>query len=284
MYLEHFGLTSFPFATTPDPRFYYPSAKHREALACLLYAVEQRKGFGLVSGEVGAGKSMLCRAAIEQLGDKADIALVVHTLVTPKQFFQVVCDEFGISTKNRSKIQLIGAIKKFLLERHAAGRTVVLIVDEAQNLDSNVLEEVRLLGNLETTSEKLVQILLVGQPELRQLIGSPEHRQLNQRITVKFHLGALTEEDVHGYVDHRLHVAGAVRNGLFDADAKHELFRASGGVPRMLNVICDQALLQAFVNEQHAVPRDLVRRVVADMEGYYMDTPPAQERPSERMH
>jgi len=284
MYLEYFGLQAFPFATSPDPRFYYPSVKHREALACLLYAVEQRKGFGLVSGEVGAGKSMLCRAAIERFGERVDTALIVHTLLTPKQFFQAVCEEFGIPTKSRSKIQLINAIKKYLVERHEMGRTVVLMVDEAQDLSRDVLEEVRLLGNLETSSEKLLQILLIGQPELRLIIAAPELRQLNQRITVKFHLGALSRDDVGGYISHRLKVAGAADNGIFDADAKAEAFLASAGIPRLVNVICDQALLQSYVNDERIIRRDTILRVMADMEGYYMDTPPEMHKASERLH
>lgn len=273
MYLEHFGLSVVPFTTTPDPRFYYPSAKHREALACLLYAVEQHKGFALISGEVGAGKSMLCRAAIERFGPHVDTALIVHTLLTPKQFMEAACEEFGIVTKGRSKGQLISDIRRFLIKQRELSRDVVLVVDEAQNLGPKVLEEVRLLGNLETASDKLLQILLVGQPEMRRLIASPELRQLNQRITVKFHLGTLSAADVSGYIDHRLKVAGLAENGLFDANAKAEVFEATGGVPRLVNVICDQALLEAYVRDERLVNHDTVRRVVADMEGYYMDAP-----------
>ena len=273
MYLEHFGLSMLPFATTPDPRFYYPSAKHREALACLLYAVEQHKGFALISGEVGAGKSMLCRAAIERFGPHVDTALIVHTLLTPKQFLQAACEELGIVTKGRSKGQLISDVKRFLMKQREMRRDVVLVVDEAQNLSSKVLEEVRLLGNLETARDKLLQILLVGQPEMRRLIAAPELRQLNQRITVKFHLGTLSAADVSGYIDHRLKVAGLSENGLFDANAKAAVFEAAGGVPRLVNVICDQALLEAYVKDERLVNHETVRRVVMDMEGYYMDAP-----------
>lgn len=284
MYLDHFGLKAFPFNTTPDPRFFYPSAKHREALACLLYTVEQRKGFALVSGEVGAGKSMLCRAALERFGDDVDTALIVHTSLTPKQFCQAICAELGITLKGKSKFQLIQDIKAYVLDRHRTSRRVVLMVDEAQNLKRDVLEEVRLLGNLETASEKLVQILLVGQPELRRLIGSPELRQLDQRITVKFHLGPLSSEDVSGYIDHRVKIAGAVANGLFDTAAKDAVARASGGVPRLVNVTCDQALLEAFVADQNAVGPETIRKVVAEMEGYYMDTPAATPAAGGRLY
>lgn len=284
MYLSHFGLTISPFSTTPDPGFFYPSAKHREALACLLYAVEQRKGFALITGEVGAGKSMLCRAALDRLGNGVETAVIVHSSLSAKQFFQAVCAEFHIPFGRGSKFDLIGRIKEYLVQRHSEGRTCVLLVDEAQDLESKVLEEVRLLGNLETASTKLLQIILVGQPELRQLIGSYELRQLNQRITVKFHLGALSEADVAEYIGHRLKVAGSQNGPIIDADACQEIYRASGGIPRMVNVICDQALLQAFVSEQKMVGLETVKNVLAEMEGYYMDAPAAQQRGSERVY
>jgi general secretion pathway protein A len=284
VYLEHFGLTMFPFSTTPDPRFYYPSAKHREALACLIYAVEQHKGFALITGEVGAGKSMVCRAALQKLGDRVDTAMIVHSSLSPKQFFQATCEEFNIQGAKRSKIELIQAIKGFLLQRQEEGRTTVLIVDEAQNLSRNVLEEVRLLGNLESSTAKLLQIILVGQPELRRLIATPELRQLNQRITVKFHLGALTAADVGAYIIHRLAVAGLSNGALFEPDAQEEIFKAAGGIPRMVNVICDQALLQAYISDEKAVRLDTVKRVLSEMEGYYMDAPAPMRNAGERVH
>ncbi len=285
MYLQHFGLETFPFSTTPDPRFFYPSAKHREALACLVYAVEQRKGFALITGEVGAGKSMLCRAACAQFGDRVLSALVVHTSLAPKQFFQAICAEFNIPFRNSSKMELIHQIKAMLEDQNQQGRNVVLIVDEAQNLSRNVLEEVRLLGNLETSDEKLIQIILVGQPELRRQIATPDLRQLNQRITVKFHLGALSLDDAGRYVDHRLHVAGApLEPSLFDDEAKRKVHEQSGGVPRLTNVICDQALLQAYVEGEERITEDTVQRVIAEMEGYYMDVPPSMRSSDARVH
>jgi len=279
MYLDHFGLERFPFTTTPDPRFFYASAKHREALACILHVVEHRKGFALITGEIGAGKSTLCRIARERFGEEVEEALLVHTSLTPKQFFQAVGAEFGLRVAGRSKFELVQGIRQFVLDRNAEGRNVVVMVDEAQNLDRRVLEEVRLLGNLEGPADKLLQIVLVGQPELRRLIAAPELRQLNQRITVKFHLGNLSAEDVAAYIDHRLRVAGARRDGLFHPEAKEEIYRASRGTPRLINVICDQALLQAFVDDHRTVSRQTVRRVLADREGYYMDAPAALRSP-----
>jgi general secretion pathway protein A len=273
MYLEHFGLRDYPFSTSPDPRFYYPSAKHREALACLIYTVEQRKGFALISGEVGAGKTMLCRAALQRLGDSIESAMVCHTSITPTQFLKAIAAEFGVDPWSKTKIQIIHKLKEFLNDRRRHGRTVVLIVDEAQALSAEVLEEVRLLGNLETATEKLLQTILVGQPELRRLVGQHRLRQLDQRITVKFHLGALSADDIGPYIDHRLQVAGADGRELFSPAAKAEVGLASGGVPRLVNTICDQALLQAYVNEEPVPTVETVKRVIAEREGYYMDRP-----------
>ena len=273
MYLEYFGLNEYPFVTSPDPRFFYPSAKHREALACLLYTVRQRKGFALITGEVGAGKSMLCRAALERFDENVDAAVVVHTILTPKQFFQAVCSEFHLDTRQKTKLELINDLKDFLIDRSKQGFTTVLIVDEAQNLSFSVLEEVRLLGNLETTTEKLMQIILVGQPELRRLIGMHQLRQLDQRITVKFHLGKLSPEDAEAYISHRLEIVGAQGRTIFDQGAKEEIVESSGGVPRLINVLSDQALLQAYIQDEPTVTRDTVKWVVSEREGYYMDRP-----------
>jgi len=292
MYLEHFGFTKYPFKAAPDPGFYYPTARHREALACLVYAVEQRKGFALITGEVGTGKTMLCRAALSCFGPGVDVAMVSHTLLTAKQFLQAVCTEFDLEAEAKTKFELLRMLKAFLLKKTRQGRTAVLIVDEAQDLSVKVLEEVRLLGNLETSNEKLLDIILVGQPELRAIIARQELRQLEQRIALKFHLGPLSRSDMSGYIDHRLQAAGGDNSRMFDAEAKFRVFKASNGVPRLVNIICDQALLQAYVNDEHTVKAPIVERVIADREGYYMDEAPEewggdvprsplQERPTE---
>ncbi len=271
MYLEHFGLEQFPFSTAPDPRFYYPSAKHREALAILLYTIRQHKGFALVSGEVGSGKTMLCRAALERLGDDVRPAMLVHTLLTPEDLLRAVLVEFAVAPPSDSKADLLHALKQFLLRCHAAGQAPVLILDEAQDLSIEALEEVRLLGNLETSTEKLLQIILVGQPELRRAIGTDQLRALDQRIAVRFHLGRLSDPDVDAYIDHRLRLAGAGEAELFAPDAKQAVCAASEGIPRLINVICDQALLQAYVQDERNVSLQTVRATIADIEGYYMD-------------
>jgi general secretion pathway protein A len=273
MYLQHFGLSTYPFSTAPDPRFYFPSAKHREALACLLYSIEQRKGFALITGAVGCGKSMLCRTALERLGRSVEAAMVAHTSLAAREFLQAIIAEFRLTTRTAAKVQVLGVLKDFLIRARREGRNPVLIVDEAQDLAPNVLEEVRLLGNLETSTEKLLQIILVGQPELRHKIGTYQLRQLDQRIAVKFHLGTLCEEDVNQYIDHRLRVAGAADADLFDPEAKAAAFKVSAGVPRMVNILCDQALLQAYVADERRVSGQIMRRVIADREGYYLDRP-----------
>jgi len=277
MYREYFGLSAYPFSTTPDPHFYYPSAKHREALACLLYAVEQRKGFALITGEVGSGKTMLCRAVLDRFPDNVETALIVHTLLGPDEFCQAICAEFGLLTDGK-KIELLNNLKGYLIERSKRGRNVVLIVDEAQNLSLEVLEELRLLGNLETSSEKLVQIILVGQTELRRLIGTPPLRSLEQRITVKFHLDTLSSSEVSAYIDHRLRIAGLQDGQILDAESKLEVFKASRGVPRLVNIICDQALLLAYVEDERSVTADTIRRVISEWEGYYDLSPKSATR------
>jgi len=271
MYLEHFGLSSFPFSTAPDPRFYYPSAKHREALACLLYVIEQHKGFALITGEVGAGKTMLCRATLERLDDSIDAAVIVNTMLSPLEFLQAVAVEFGLDIEGMGKVALLNAMQKNLTQRHGSGRNAVLIVDEAQGLSLEVLEELRLMGNMETSVDKLLQIILLGQPELRRMIGRPELRALDQRMAVKFHLGTLGRDDVHAYIQHRLRLAGTGEENIFEPEARETVFEASGGVPRVVNVICDQAMLQAYVLGRERVGPEVLRRVVAEMEGYYMD-------------
>ncbi|MGD2174282.1 MAG: AAA family ATPase, partial [Candidatus Brocadiaceae bacterium] len=276
MYLQHFGLSEFPFSTSPDPRYYYPTPKHKEALACLLYTVRQKKGFALVTGEVGTGKTMLCHAALRRFGEAVEAATLSHTSLSAAELLQAVGAEFGAPPGTSSKVEMIAALKRHLLELREAGRTAVLIIDEAQDLRLDVLEEIRLLGNLETATDKLLQVLLVGQPELRRLIGSRQLQPLDQRIAVKFHLGPLSPENVSRYVDHRLRIAGAT-GPLFDEEAKAGVADASGGVPRLINVVCDQALLQAYVQDRDVVSPETVQRIVAEMEGYYMDTPAGEE-------
>ncbi len=277
MYCSYFGFKQNPFTTAPDPEFFYPTEKHKEALACLLYAVERRKGFALITGEVGAGKTLLCRTALARLNAGVDTALVSHTSLTAKQIIQAICAEFELPSEGLSKLALVSELHEYLISRLSVNRNVVIIIDEAQNLNARALEEVRMLGNLETDQEKLIQVVLVGQPELRKMLMRPELRQLNQRIAVKFHLYPLSRQEAFGYVEHRLRVAGAERTGLFSPEAKGLVFDYSNGVPRLINLVCDQSLLQAYVNEEGHVGRSVVEKVISEIEGYYLKEVPTSE-------
>jgi len=271
MYLEYFGLSEFPFTTASDPRYFYPTARHREALACLLYTVEQRRGLALITGEIGAGKTMLCRAALERFDPAVQPIFLVHSSLSPLEFIHAVSAEADVETAGRTKVELLRGLRDTLVARHRHGGTAVLLLDEAQGLADDVLEEVRLLTNLETGADKLLQIVLVGQPELRRRIAGGGLRALDQRIAVKFHLGSLSRDEVAQYVDHRLRVAGAAEAAaVFAPEAKAPVFEASAGVPRVINIICDQAMLDAYGRGQEQVTSDIVRRVVREMEGYYM--------------
>ena len=266
MYEKHFGLSHKPFAITPDPRYLYLSARHREALAHLLYGVGEGGGFVQLTGEVGTGKTTLCRSLLEQLPPEVDLALILNPRLDAVELVAAVCDELGASYpagSNSLKV-LVSALNDHLLQSHAAGRRTVLVIDEAQNLSPEVLEQVRLLTNLETTETKLLEIILIGQPELRDLLERPELRQLAQRITARYHLDPLSPAETMAYVLHRLRVAG-VRRSLFTPSALTALARLSGGVPRLINVICDRALLGAYVEEKEKVDQRIIRRAAREI-------------------
>ncbi len=254
MYKDHFGLTETPFSIAPNPRYLYMSEFHREALAHLLYGIESDGGFVLLTGEVGTGKTTVCRCLLEQLPDTIDAALILNPKLTSQELLATLCDEFGISYPERAigiKI-FVDMINAHLLDSYAKGRKSILIIDEAQNLSSDVLEQIRLLTNLETNEHKLLQIIMLGQPELREKLEHPELKQLAQRITARYHLGPLSRNDIPAYIAHRLQVAGAQRT-LFSSSTIKALYRFSGGIPRLINIVCDRALLGAFVKGQEHV-------------------------------
>ena len=259
MYLKHFNLTERPFSITPDPRFLYMSARHREALAHLLYGLGEGGGFVQLTGEVGTGKTTICRCLLEQVPDNVDLALVLNPKVTAAELIATVCDELGIEypAGTTSIKTLTDLLNRYLLDAYARGRRTVLLIDEAQNLSADVLEQVRLLTNLETAKQKLLQIILIGQPELRDLLSREDLRQLAQRITGRYHLEPLSRDETAQYIEHRLRVAGALGE-VFDSSAKREVFRLTEGVPRLINVICDRALLGAYSRETRRVSRRLV--------------------------
>lgn len=265
MYTSHYGLADSPFSIAPDPRYLFMSQQHREALAHLMYSIRGEGGFVLLTGEVGAGKTTLCRCFLEQLPAHCDVAFVINPKLTVPELLATLCEELRIALPaghgNKTCIDLIN---KHLLAAHAQGRTTLLIIDEAQNLSDEVLEQVRLLTNLETHECKLLHIILLGQPELRDKLARPELRQLSQRIVARYHLGPLQRDEIAPYIRHRLSVAGSLLD-LFPPAVMRLLFACSGGVPRKLNVLCDRALLGCYAQGKPHVDRATVRQAAREV-------------------
>jgi general secretion pathway protein A len=275
MYLAFFGLNEKPFSITPDPRYLYLSERHAEAMAHLLYGVNEAGGFVQLTGEVGTGKTTIVRSLLAQAPKNAEIALILNPRMTAPEFLLTICEELGIGVPDsatESLKDLVDILSQYLLRAHAGGRRVVVVVDEAQNLAPEVLEQVRLLTNLETNTQKLLQIILIGQPELRELLARNELRQLAQRITGRYHLNPLSPEETTAYVRHRLRVAGATAD-IFNRFALEEIYRLSGGVPRVINVICDRALLGGYSLDRHRITGPLVRNAATEVFGKRF-TPP----------
>jgi general secretion pathway protein A len=269
MYTSFFGLSEKPFAITPDPRYLYLSERHAEALAHLLYGINESGGFIQLTGEVGTGKTTVVRTLLSRVPHHADVAVILNPRVTPVEFLLTICEELGlgIAEADRDSVkQMVDALNRRLLSAHAEGRRIIVLVDEAQNLSIDVLEQVRLLTNLETPTQKLLQIILIGQPELRELLDRTDLRQLAQRITGRYHLKPLSREETKGYVRHRLRVAGATED-IFTPAALVELHRLSQGIPRVINVACDRALLGAYTQEVKKINAGLVRRAAGEVYG-----------------
>jgi general secretion pathway protein A len=269
MYLKYFGLTEAPFSIAPDPRYLYMSKRHQEALAHLLYGVKGGGGFVLLTGEVGAGKTTVCRCLLEQIPESCDVAYIFNPKLTVEELLSTLCLEFGIDFPpgNTSIKVFIDCLNAYLLDAHARGRHSVLIIDEAQNLSVDVLEQMRLLTNLETNQRKLLQIILLGQPELAQMLERPDLRQLAQRIVARYHLGPLNKTEVAAYLRHRLDVSGvaAGTRQLFPNSLIGPIYRLSGGVPRLLNVLCDRALLGTYVQGKERVDRPTLMRAASEV-------------------
>lgn len=268
MYAQYFGLSERPFSLAPDPRYLYLSDVHREALAHLLYGIGEGGSFVVLTGEVGTGKTTVCRALLEQLPADVDVAMIFNPRLTSVELVGVVCDELQIPypAGTTSLRVLVDALSRALLDAHACGRRTVLIIDEAQNLSTRVLEEIRLLTNLETTKEKLLQVILIGQPELADHLARPNLRQLAQRVTARYHLRPFTEEETQRYVQHRMEIAGQ-RHPIFTRLAVRTAHRLSRGIPRLLNTICDRALLGTFASGQTRVKEKVVRRAAKEVFG-----------------
>ena len=266
MYLEHFNLTERPFSITPDPRFLYMSARHREALAHLLYGLSEGGGFVQLTGEVGTGKTTICRCLLEQVPDNVDIALVLNPKVTSTELIATVCDELGIEyPAGATSIKaLTDVLNRYLLDAYARGRRTVLILDEAQNLSADVLEQVRLLTNLETSTQKLLQIVLIGQPELRSLLAREDMRQLSQRVTARYHLDPISREEAGAYIRHRLQICGTTQP-VFSKRSVDRIQQLSGGIPRLINVLCDRSMLGAYVEGKVQVDPKVVKKAAREV-------------------
>lgn len=267
MYLEFFGLNEFPFNITPDPRFIFFAPHHREAYNHLMYGIMQRKGFIELTGEVGSGKTTLCRAVLSDLDRNVETALILNPSLTETQLLRSMLNDFGLEAGGRDRLAYIERLNRFLLERNHEGVNVALVIDEAQNLSPPLMEQVRLLSNLETDQHKLMQIVLCGQPELRERLARPDLRQLRQRITVRYHISPLTLDDTASYIDHRLKVAGHNGAPMFDAAAVKEVHRYSRGGPRLINAVCDNALLAGYVSRTRTISTRCVKKAIKQLEG-----------------
>jgi len=270
MYLEFYGLNEFPFNITPDPRFLYYSAHHKDAYDHLIYGIQQRKGFIELTGEVGSGKTTLCRAVLSNLNSDVETAIILNPTLTGTQLLKAMLNDYGLEVRGRDRLAYIETLNRFLLEQNRAGKNVALFIDEAQDLSPQLMEQVRLLSNLETDQHKLIQIILCGQPELKKRLSRPDLRQLKQRITVRYHIPPLTEEDTVMYIRHRLRVAGADGNNgklMFKAGAVREVYRYSRGSPRLINAICDVALLAGYTARTWEIDARCARKAIHQLEG-----------------
>ena len=276
MYEAFFHLKETPFSIAPNPHYLYMSQQHNEALAHLVYGVGRDGGFVLLTGEVGTGKTTVCRCFLEQIPDDTDVAFVLNPKLQVEELLATICDELSIPYIGDSITvkDYIDCINNFLLKQHSKGRHTVLIIDEAQNLSSDVLEQIRLLTNLETHEKKLLQIILLGQPELQEMFRQPELRQLSQRVTARFHLNALGETEVGPYVYHRLTVSGAVDpRAMFPAATIKKLYQISKGIPRIINLVCDRAMLGAYAKETRVVDGTILGNAAKEVLGYKVYAP-----------
>jgi len=266
LYLEFFGLEENPFAQTPNPRYFYASPMHSEAISRLTYAINRKRGFALITGEIGSGKTTVCRTALRSIDRRARVALITSTYLTRQELLIALCEEFEAEPVRRRKVNYLRALQHYLIDQYRNDRLVVLVLDEAQNLSPPVLEEVRMLSNLETEEDKLIQIVLLGQPELARKIDTPELEQLRQRIAVRYHLIPLDRAETGRYIQHRLEVAGGGKV-RFQEKAYGAVYEASGGVPRIINSVSEGCLLAAYSRSAYEVSEETVRAACRNLEG-----------------
>ena len=266
MYLQFYGLHEAPFAPTPDPKFLFQSTRHREALAQLLYGVRERKGFIVLTGEIGTGKTTLLRTLLERLDRNTSVAYVHNSALGIEGLLEYILHDWGVKSIGTTHAQRLFELNEFLIDQHRSGLSPVLVIDEAQNLTIETLEAVRLLSNFETTSQKLMQILLVGQPELRDKLNAPELRQLKQRIGLRCHIGPLSPEETRLYIRHRLRIAGATDAGIFTDGAIQRITEYSQGTPRVINIVCDHCLLSGYADSKRRIDASVVDEAVEYLE------------------
>jgi general secretion pathway protein A len=272
MYKKFFGLKENPFNVNPDPRYLFLTQHTQEALACLTYGIETRKGFILLTGEVGTGKTTLINKLLEWLHkERVFTAFVFNPRLSVTQFFDFMMADFGIPCESHQKGQMLLKLNQWLLDRYQAGERAVLVVDEAQNLSPQMLEEIRLLTNLETSTEKLLQIVLAGQPELEQKLNQPQLRQLRQRITLRAKTRQLTLEETHGYIVERMRIAGAANPDIFSPEAVEVVHRYARGIPRVTNLLCEHALVSSYADQKNPVPAEIVEEVARDFDLHIVD-------------
>ncbi len=276
MYLDFYGLKKRPFDMTPDPSFFFPSQKHTEALSSLIYAVTEKRGFVVITGEIGSGKTTVCRTLLQKLDPAAKVAVITNTALTTKQLLEAICHQFGVPTEKRNKVNLLKGLNRFLMDRNDAGDTVVLIVDEAQNLTVRALEEIRLISNMETDTQKLIQIMLLGQPELRDKLNRSDLEQLRQRVSLRYHLRSLDKDETRDYIEHRLSIAGDEGGVRFTKRALDSLYEFSTGTPRLINVVCDQALLMGYLRDTRKIDDSIIGEICAEF------APPVECRQNEQ--
>jgi general secretion pathway protein A len=266
MYLQFYGLRETPFGPTPDPKFLFQSTRHREALAQLVYGVRERKGFIVLTGEIGTGKTTLLRTLLARLDHDTHVAYIHNSALGIEGLLEYMLQDWGVKSTATTHAQRLFELNEFLIDQHRQGLSPVLVIDEAQNLSATTLEAVRLLSNFETSSQKLMQILLVGQPELRDTLNSPELRQLKQRIGLRCHIGPLSPEETRLYIRHRLRVAGATDSGIFTDAAIQRITEYSEGTPRVVNIVCDHCLLSGFADSKRRIDTGVVDEAIEYLE------------------
>jgi len=267
MYENFYGFREKPFEITPDPKFLYLSENHKEALAHLTYAVRERKGFTVITGEVGTGKTTLIKTLLSKLDGNTKTAYLFNPMMGSTDFLHYICEDLGLRGQKRSKGQYLSQLHKFLMACYSRNENVVLIVDEAHKLDPKLLEEVRLLTNLETSKSKLLQVILTGQPELNEILEDPQFRQLKQRVSLRYHVKTLSKEDTGKYIKKRLRIAGTFDLNIFTPKALNQIYKYSKGIPRLINIVCDNALLIGYATDQKIIGSKIIHEVTKNLDG-----------------